>query len=245
MLTVLFYYKGVHARKVVLAEKPLRSTLVQRERPSGLAVLYQDRPIVDRDVVTVTFAVWNAGTESVRPENVLLPIELRIEDEADMLDVSIGRVTRPVVSPVVSRDPKNSRAASLSFRILEPGDGFTVQVVYAGSDKTAFSWSGAVEGQGALYAMTREQQEQIPRGVRDWGSQVGGLVFGGFFCWGGIAFIRGAFQAPGPKGQTRRRSVARMRRLIGLVFGTVCATIGLAVAWATIQSSFFTPVPPF
>ncbi len=94
---------------------------------------------------------WNAGRGSIRLDNVLQPVKLVLGDGAEVLDTAVVRQSRPSVVDFkfsLDRTPEGRRTnkATATFKILEQGDGATLQVVYIGGPKTPVTFEGAIEG---------------------------------------------------------------------------------------------------
>lgn len=113
---------------------------------------------IDENVYSAQILVWNSGNVSVKPEHILLPINLFIEDE-EMLDARVTNSSRNDITQIKcsfednrksSNDtdkPEIGSAYRLDWKILEPGDFAVLQIVYAGDEHAPFKVEGVIEGQ--------------------------------------------------------------------------------------------------
>jgi len=87
-LSLVLYFQGRATRDVVYAVYPLRTYLARAERPTNLRVEFKGQTITGSDVIAVQIGIWNQGKMSIRPENVLEPLELVLIPPAAVLQSS-------------------------------------------------------------------------------------------------------------------------------------------------------------
>ena len=145
--SLYFYLAGKRYRSPTFIDDPDRTLIVARETISRapLQVLRSDGTPVSADVVSVRFYFWNDGNEPIRSEHILSPIRLRLAGRhATILDYKIIRASRSVCAVTLQRE--SSTALQLGFRILEPGDGITGQIIYEGDRNAQLAAAGDIEG---------------------------------------------------------------------------------------------------
>src|SRR5438309_549329 len=164
-LAIFFYAQSVATRDVVYAVYPVRTSLVRGERPSDLRVEFKGQSISGSDVIAVQVGVWNEGRLSVRRENVLRPLELVLTPPAAVLQASVVRPSRDVAGLRLSDDAESLKRGRVAvhFKILERGDGATVQLIYAGPRETGVELAGVVEGQRAVRNLSPSSTDNAGR----------------------------------------------------------------------------------
>src|SRR5438132_3491285 len=97
-LSLYIYVQTREARDPVFVVDPNRVEIISHERVanSPITVLHDKIPI-QGDVYAVRFFFWNAGKRSIRPENVLEPIQITLGDSgSQILDFRSVKASRPV-----------------------------------------------------------------------------------------------------------------------------------------------------
>ncbi len=123
---------------------------------SQIRVIRADGSEVTDDITAVRFFLWNAGRESIRPENILRSLQIRVaSDRSEILDYRLIAQTRPdIVNFSLQRH--DSRTLKVDFNILERGDGGTGIVFLSGTRNAELQLDGVVEGtsevKGWVYA---------------------------------------------------------------------------------------------
>lgn len=114
------YWISKPSRELVLIEPSLRSIFVNAEAPPVFDVVVGGEKVDKQDVFGAQFAVWNNGNESIRPENVLEPLTLRLTGGNRIIDAQLLRTSRSVCRLSISITPDGS-SARLDWAILEAG----------------------------------------------------------------------------------------------------------------------------
>ena len=146
---VFVYLTTRRTRELSYSVNPVKTAVVKTGQTSTLRVLFVDQEIKS-DVTAAQVAVWNQGTETIRPENVLAPIQIVTSPPVRILEATIRKTARNVTGFSVDNSRLSDGAARLSWRILEHNDGAVVQLIYVGSGQTRISVEGTVEGQPAI-----------------------------------------------------------------------------------------------
>jgi hypothetical protein len=149
-LTILLYFASQQTRDLVFTVHPARTIIARAGRPSELKVDFKGE-IIKSDVVGVQVALWNQGKRSVHPSDILSSIEIRLNPSAPILQVSVAKTSRSVIALAFGNDAEMLRQGRVpvNFKILEQGDGGSVQIIYAGPSDIDVSLVGVVEGAGA------------------------------------------------------------------------------------------------
>jgi hypothetical protein len=148
-LGVYFFLVSQRYPDVTIATEPARIRIVVAGQTSGIRV-YAGGDEVTSDVTAVQVSVWNRGTAPIRDGDVLEPIELSLEPPVPILEVQVTRASRPACGLVWDAGRQAEGVLPLKFKILEPGDGVTLQLIYAGPTDVAVGARGAVVGQKAV-----------------------------------------------------------------------------------------------
>lgn len=148
-LAAYFYSEAQDSPQLSYTVKPIRGVVVRSGRSSKMAVRYDDRPI-GTDVTAAQVVLWNEGRRAVKRADILKPIAFHIEGDAAILEASILKCTRDVVHPTLNTDDIRASVTTLTWDILERGDGCTVQLLYEGHPDIDIYVDGAVEGQKSI-----------------------------------------------------------------------------------------------
>ncbi len=108
---------------------------------------------ISEKVYVVSFAIWNTGRLSVKPEHVLKPLRIQVGDEVKqpiaIWEVRPSSWSREEIKMKITGDVVEENGLPqipIGFRILEPGDGASFQVIYSGPEDIDVSLWGTVEG---------------------------------------------------------------------------------------------------
>lgn len=112
-----------------------------------LQVTRKDGQMIEAPVYVARYYLWNNGRASIRPENVLRPLTIRIDSSARLLSHTLVSPARDVANVSVTADSaRGANALGVNFDILEEGDGVSGQIVYEGQEHAPISITGVVEG---------------------------------------------------------------------------------------------------
>jgi len=145
--SVYAYFASQRQRRPTFVDDPDRTVIVARQNVSSapIRVIRSDGSPVLSDVVSARFYFWNDGNESIRHENVLAPLRVTLAGRtARILDYKLIRATRSVCG--IGLIPDSPTTLRVDFRILEPGDGFTAQIIFEGDRNAQMGIAGIIEG---------------------------------------------------------------------------------------------------
>jgi hypothetical protein len=135
LLAVYFYFHTNGFPELVYYVNPARAVVVKQGTASRLTVLFDGRPL-NQDLSAAQVALWNRGRQAIRRAAILQPIIIRTEPRVPILEATVRRTSRDVVSLDLDRTRLADGEVSVSWNILEQGDGAVVQVVYAAGPDT-------------------------------------------------------------------------------------------------------------
>ncbi|MBI1767423.1 MAG: hypothetical protein HYR67_03500 [Bacteroidetes bacterium] len=143
-----FFYESKKDREPTFVVDPIRPTLVDKE-------LFKNKPLrivdstgneVRENVCVITFYFFNQGNESIKKENILQPLKLRLPKGCKMLDYKLLKVSRSVTQITLGNYNPADESISFDFKILEHEDGFTGQIIYSGDVNANLNIDGVIEG---------------------------------------------------------------------------------------------------
>lgn len=148
ILAVFFYLGSQTERELVYAVNPIRTTVVTAGQATELAVLHKGEPLGSVDVTAAQVAIWNAGKQSIREENILEDVVIFTDPPVSILEVAIRQCSREVTGFTLIETPESlaSGRVSVSWHILEENDGASVQLIYVGTQEVCFRVEGVIEG---------------------------------------------------------------------------------------------------
>lgn len=125
---------------------PIRTPIVQSAKTSDVSVSYKGRP-VSGNVTAAQIAIWNAGREPIKAEDILTPILLSTPTNAPILEIISINISRNVIGLILTSTNPPSSIIGLGWKILEHNDGALIQIVYAGATETPINLEGTIVGQ--------------------------------------------------------------------------------------------------
>jgi len=110
---------------------------------SSVKLVRQDNTTVEQNVYSARLYIWNSGNVSLRRPAVLQPLTIQLS-EGEILDAKRSKISREITKAAITS--ANPKWLLIDFDILEPNDGFSVNVLYAAPQPGAFTMTGIVEG---------------------------------------------------------------------------------------------------
>lgn len=148
-VSVYFYQASQIKPQLTFGVHPLKTELQRPDFDKELGFIYKGKPLDSESITSVQVSIWNAGTRSIRDSDVLDPFRLVMPDGSAILSVRAKKTSRPICGfeSLGNQEDYKSGICRLKWRILEPGDGAVVQIIYAGSARRDPTLEGTVEGQ--------------------------------------------------------------------------------------------------
>jgi hypothetical protein len=149
VLSVFLYQVSQIEPLLTFAVHPLKTELQRPDYDKELGFIYKGKPVESASITSVQVSIWNAGTRSIRDSDILDPFRLVMADGAAILSVRVKKTSRPICGFELVDDQEDYKSGTcrLKWRILEPGDGAVLQIIYASSARRDPTLEGAVEGQ--------------------------------------------------------------------------------------------------
>jgi hypothetical protein len=151
-VSIYFGVVSIRSRELSYEISPTKTLIVKSGQSSDLHVLYKGQD-VPTDVSALQVAIWNAGRESIRPENILTPITLTTSPVVPILEARIKKATRNVSQIGLDTSEIAKGSVGLTWKILEHDDGAVLQLIVAGASTVTVQAEGIVEGQGTPVAV--------------------------------------------------------------------------------------------
>jgi hypothetical protein len=124
---------------------PVRTPIVQISKRSDVSVSYKGKPVAG-NVTVVQVAIWNAGREPIKGDDILKRINLRTGTN-EIMEISILKETRDVSDFQLDSNKSATNSAGIKWRILEKNDGALLQIVYSGGSDIPVTLDGVLVGQ--------------------------------------------------------------------------------------------------
>lgn len=141
-LSVFLFAASDKERDIRFEVSASPTTIIRAGQSSDLKVQFKGRDL-NSDVSSIQIAIWNAGRESVRRENILSKtVTMTLAPETTILEARVKKTTRELLGFHLE---SLGNALSMSWDILEPGDGALLEVIYMGSTVNIRT-EGAIEG---------------------------------------------------------------------------------------------------
>src|SRR5579864_221803 len=144
-LAIVLFLASQKDRDIRYAVSASPTTIVKAGQSSDLRVHFKGQELTS-DVSSIQIAIWNAGKESVRQENILSKtVSLKLVPPTSVLTARVKKMTRELVGFRVDVSNSSSGILTVSWNILELGDGALLEVIYTGTSEQVVV-EGAIEG---------------------------------------------------------------------------------------------------
>jgi hypothetical protein len=209
--------------------------IVRAGQASSVEILYHGEKITN-DVYARQVYVWNAGSDSIRPENVLEPIRVMLP-HATILETRVTKLRRPLTNITAKIDGADK--VVLSWNILEHNDGAAIDVIYAAPAASKLQVVGTIEHQREL--KVREYQAARDTAVQGWKLSAGYVLFGGM----GVLFLILGLGLGASAVQSRlSRKLTASEIVSSFVLVTLFGGLGAIAVWMVVNSMRNDVMPP-
>lgn len=148
ILALYFYKRSIPIRQLSYACRTFRIISDKCQRVPELGVTYEGKNIPSLSVTKL--AVWNAGTEALRAQDIPSSDPLVIAtrgNKAQLLKVMFIEATHPANAAAVQIFVREgNELAKLTFEYLNPGDALLVDVVHTGTGIDDIELRGSLVG---------------------------------------------------------------------------------------------------
>lgn len=156
---VFTYFESQIERRPTVIIDPTQPKIISADPllEAPIRVSKADGTPIESNLYTARFYFWNDGEQSIKPENVLKPLKISLQDStAEILDHRLVSTSRDVTRLQLTADSSSTplRKLNLSFDILEHEDGATGQILYQADSVATFHFSGIVENAEPLQITT-------------------------------------------------------------------------------------------
>lgn len=227
MVGAYFYYKSNRERNISIMSTKNRAVLVDAHRPSDLQVSFKGQTVTEGSVFVARIVVWNSGDAPVRREHILSPLKVIVPSTSRILTATISKQSRSIVQPVVKISDSDATTADLDWFILEPSDGFCIDLVVHGEPKLQLGLEGFVEGVDRItwYYDPRDPQDAASNKRIDTGWSIPVAVITAF---AGMASL---FLAWNDCKEVVSQKRSRKELLLAAFFPVMAAIIMFGVCW--------------
>jgi hypothetical protein len=129
---------------------------------TDLQTLYKGKAI-EGNVSVAQIAIWNKGKQSIKPANILSPIQVYTVGKSPILEATIRKVSRDEVHFQLDENIFFLGVQPISWKILEHYDAAIIQIVYNGDENEHFSVCGTIEGQRKITNSNWIPHREFPR----------------------------------------------------------------------------------
>lgn len=145
-LALYFYSEAQNLPELSYTIKPIRGVVVRSGRSSKMVVRYGDE-VIKTDITAAQIVIWNEGKQAIKKSDILKPLSIHMENNARILEASILMCTREVIHPAITMGDLAASMPTLTWDILEQGDGCTAQIVYEGKPDLNVYVDGIIQNQ--------------------------------------------------------------------------------------------------
>jgi hypothetical protein len=147
-LAVYFYFAGQARPDLTYYIHPARTVVVKAGEASDLTITHRGT-VLSGNVSAANIAIWNAGREAIKSEDVLSPITISTGPKHPILEAKVRKVSRSLIGASLDVKEFPAGRSTLTWRILEQNDGMSLQVIYSGDADVPIVVAGSVIGQSS------------------------------------------------------------------------------------------------
>lgn len=142
-----FLYVGDRERRPTFYVDPTRTTILDKENAANapLLLLKSNGDTISSDVTSVYFYFFNQGQQTIKEENIYVPLKIVLSDSAEILDFKILKIARAVSGIEVKRDTIGN-CLYIKLKALEKDDGLVGQIIFEGNKNASIALEGGVDG---------------------------------------------------------------------------------------------------
>jgi len=154
-----FYQRSLRAPLLTYMVNPATTTINRQDFEQDFGFTYQGKPLAADRVTAVQVAIWNSGTDSIRAENVLSPVTLKMTGGERIISAKVRKVSRGVCLFDKDDNPEQLErgVCPVKWKILEPNDGAIIQLIYLGDSIHVPTIEGTIEGQSRIRIVPSEK----------------------------------------------------------------------------------------
>lgn len=145
-LSVYFYCESIKSPDLTFSRNPTKLEIIAASKSSKLSVDYNGQPIRG-DVSVAQIAIWNQGNKPIKTEDILAPIVIQANPPVAVLETNVRKVSRDVSQFEIKANQPDKNQISVTWKILEQGDGGIIEIIYVGAPDTIFDVNGTIIGQ--------------------------------------------------------------------------------------------------
>lgn len=150
-----FYDLSIQRPQLTIVVNSIKSEF-QRPDDPHFTFDYDGKPITGNAITAMQVAVWNAGTAPIKADDVLEPIRIQVSNSCPVVAMVVKKISRKACQfeASVSLEERQQGQIPLKWKILEPGDGAIIEIVYSGDAHQTATLVGTIEGQKELRNIT-------------------------------------------------------------------------------------------
>jgi hypothetical protein len=213
--------------------------VVRAGQMSSVDILYHGERITT-DVYARQVYMWNAGTDSIRGEQILEPIVISIP-HGKILEARVKKVSRGLIGILVTGAgiAGSDDRVRLSWNILEHNDGVVLDLIYAAPDASKLIAVGTIEHQSGL--RVREYENSRETVLQGWGLVTARVLLGVLSILMVVVGI-----GMGASGlQTKRQRKLAVKEIFAICFLCIFFTgAGSALMWLILSTWGVEVAPP-
>lgn len=146
VLSGIFYLWSIEEPDLTYMINPIKTTIFTSEKMSSLKVYTQGKEI-KKDITAIQISIWNQGKKSIKPADILKPIEIYSEPPVEIIEALTRNISREVTHFQIETNVISQGVIKPKWDILENNDGASIQLIFTGPSHTKFKLRGIIEGQ--------------------------------------------------------------------------------------------------
>jgi hypothetical protein len=164
-LAVYYGRRAEKVRRPTFSTQQTRFTVIHKSILTypDFSILYKGAKLADQNVVFTRIRFWNSGNMPILASDVLTPFRATFPVGCRLLVSSLAQTSRPEIKAKISHDElAGADSIVITTTVLEPNDGLSINVIYAGDLDANIDYTGSCIGASSPLVLAPELVRVMP-----------------------------------------------------------------------------------
>lgn len=146
VLSIIFYLWSERHKQISYLQNGSTSIIFDSKRSSPSIKIYElDSTPITKNVYLFTGTIWNSGDFSIQKDDIRIPIHIKLNKDAKILDYNIVKQKDSTFSAFELKKI-NQNSILLNWNFFDPGNGIKFQIIYQDESESNITLNGKIAG---------------------------------------------------------------------------------------------------